>query len=94
MVDSLSVIEHWLCTAPNGNEIVIRSEEPLAAIKNAPDWKVEGPFVPAEQLQGAVKAERERINAQVLEMAAKVPRDSPEFGTLLSVASRIRQGGQ
>lgn len=43
---------------------------------------------------GAVEAERERIAAAVLEMAAQVPRESESFGALLSAASCIRTGGQ
>jgi hypothetical protein len=50
---------HWLAPRKDGSWDVIDSEAVADAYRNEGRVKVEGPFVPAEQLEGAVDALRE-----------------------------------
>jgi hypothetical protein len=47
---------HWLAPRKDGSWDVIDSEAVADAYRNEGRVKVEGPFVPAEQLEGAVGA--------------------------------------
>jgi hypothetical protein len=63
-VDRLSVIEHWLAAPPRGGwaDAVVTDEASLEDYR-LQGWRVSGPYVPAEQLRGAVE-EAERLRAE------------------------------
>lgn len=77
----MSVIEHW--TATRMEAIGLRRdfiEARHIADYEAEGWTVEGPFVPAEQLQGAVdraeKAEAELAKVESILVAADRVREA------------------
>lgn len=63
-LDRVSVIAHWLADRPQTPPVVVTSE---AGVENyrADGWRVTGPYVPADQLTGAVE-ERDKLAAYLL----------------------------
>lgn len=56
-------IEHWLVLLPGRTEPTVTDSAETAAEARGRGWEVEGPFVPAHQLTGAVEIIRALVAA-------------------------------
>src|SRR3954454_21824865 len=79
-VGTVTVIEHWLVLDPHpdAETFVVWDAEAADEYRRARSYRVDGPFVTADQLQGAVD-ENEKLRLQVsalendgMELAAKL----------------------